>query len=71
MPRSWRYFGAVAEWLIATVLKTVVPQGTEGSNPSCSVELKDALQVVNVRAAIFAGRYNCGGESKLKMVLFD
>jgi hypothetical protein len=29
--------GAVAEWLKATVLKTVVPKGTGGSNPSCSV----------------------------------
>ena len=29
--------GAVAEWLIATVLKTVLPQGNGGSNPSCSV----------------------------------
>ena len=29
--------GAVAEWFKATVLKTVVPKGTGGSNPSCSV----------------------------------
>jgi hypothetical protein len=29
--------GAVAEWLKATVLKTVVSKGTGGSNPSCSV----------------------------------
>ena len=29
-------YGAVAEWFIATVLKTVVPKGTGGSNPSCS-----------------------------------
>jgi hypothetical protein len=28
--------GAVAEWFKATVLKTVVPKGTGGSNPSCS-----------------------------------
>ena len=27
----------MAEWLKATVLKTVVPQGTGGSNPSSSV----------------------------------
>ena len=30
------YYGAVAERLKATVLKTVVPTGTGGSNPSCS-----------------------------------
>ena len=29
--------GAVAEWLKATVLKTVLPTGNGGSNPSCSV----------------------------------
>ena len=29
--------GAVAERLIATVLKTVSPTGDGGSNPSCSV----------------------------------
>jgi integrase len=28
--------GAVAEWLKATVLKTVEPQGSAGSNPACS-----------------------------------
>ncbi len=27
----------MAEWFKATVLKTVVPKGTGGSNPSCSV----------------------------------
>ncbi len=32
------HFGAVAERLKATVLKTVVPKGTGGSNPSCSVQ---------------------------------
>ena len=30
--------GEMAEWSIATVLKTVVPQGTGGSNPSLSAE---------------------------------
>ena len=35
-------FGAVAERLKATVLKTVVPKGTGGSNPSCSVEFRRA-----------------------------
>jgi hypothetical protein len=29
-------FGAVSEWLKEAVLKTVVPQGTGGSNPPCS-----------------------------------
>jgi hypothetical protein len=28
--------GAVAEWFKAAVLKTAVPKGTGGSNPSCS-----------------------------------
>ena len=31
-----RFRGEVAEWSIAAVLKTVVPQGTGGSNPSLS-----------------------------------
>jgi hypothetical protein len=30
--------GGVTEWLKVTVLKTVVPQGTVGSNPSSSVK---------------------------------
>ena len=42
-PYAIRYtiykYGAVAEWFKATVLKTVVPKGTGGSNPSCSVVL--------------------------------
>ena len=29
-------FGEMAEWSIAAVLKTVVPRGTGGSNPSLS-----------------------------------
>ena len=29
-------FGEVAEWSKAAVLKTTVPKGTEGSNPSLS-----------------------------------
>ena len=41
--------GAVAEWLKATVLKTVVPKGTGGSNPSCSVQR--VLLVISVGAA--------------------
>lgn len=31
------FYGRVAEWPIASVLKTEVPQGTGGSNPSSSV----------------------------------
>ena len=30
-------YGAMAEWLKAAVLKTVVLRGTGGSNPPCSV----------------------------------
>jgi hypothetical protein len=30
------FFGEMAEWSIAAVLKTVVPKGTGGSNPSLS-----------------------------------
>jgi hypothetical protein len=32
----WR--GELAEWSIATVLKTVVPRGTVGSNPTFSAK---------------------------------
>jgi hypothetical protein len=35
MQRSSPY-GGVCEWLKQTVLKTVIPQGIEGSNPSAS-----------------------------------
>jgi hypothetical protein len=41
----------VAEWLKATVLKTVVPTGTGGSNPSCSgVSIEDisAFELSNI-----------------------
>ena len=31
-------FGEMVEWSITTVLKTVVPRGTGGSNPSLSAE---------------------------------
>ena len=31
--------GGVAEWSMAAVLKTVVPKGTGGSNPSASAVL--------------------------------
>lgn len=33
---SKHFYGAVAEWFKAAVLKTVVLQGTGGSNPPCS-----------------------------------
>ena len=33
----------MAEWSIAAVLKTVVPQGTVGSNPTFSAKIKNAL----------------------------
>lgn len=32
------YHGEMVEWSITTVLKTVVPRGTGGSNPSLSAE---------------------------------
>ena len=32
------YFGEVAEWSIAAVLKTVVLRGTRGSNPCLSAK---------------------------------
>ena len=32
-------FGGMAEWLKAAVLKTVVPQGTVGSNPTSSARI--------------------------------
>ena len=35
----YRYYGAVSEGFKEAVLKTAVPQGTEGSNPSCSETL--------------------------------
>lgn len=37
---EYYYFcrGELAEWSIAAVLKTVVPRGTGGSNPSLSAE---------------------------------
>ena len=35
--------GGLAEWSNAAVLKTVVPKGTGGSNPSASAVLKESL----------------------------
>ena len=34
------FFGEVAEWSIAAVLKTVDPQGSGGSNPSLSASAR-------------------------------
>ena len=43
-------FGEMVEWSITTVLKTVVPRGTGGSNPSLSANRlqKDFTKVVNL-----------------------
>jgi hypothetical protein len=40
------FSGAVSEWLKEAVLKTVVPQGTGGSNPPCSEKVFE-LAVLN------------------------
>ena len=49
-------FGAVAERLKATVLKTVIPKGIGGSNPSCSVSSKMAKnrQIFFSKISIFS-----------------
>ncbi len=39
-------FGAVSEWFKVTVSKTVVPQGTGGSNPPCSASVWSGDRVV-------------------------
>ena len=36
--------GEMAEWSNATVLKTVVPKGTGGSNPSLSTQFKTKIK---------------------------
>ena len=43
-------FGEMVEWSITTVLKTVVPRGTGGSNPPLSANRlqKDFTRVVNL-----------------------
>ena len=38
LPYLWDSIGEMAEWSIAAVLKTAVPQGTGGSNPSLSAK---------------------------------
>ena len=41
---SKHFYGAVAEWFKAAVLKTVVLQGTGGSNPPCSESFFSRIQ---------------------------
>src|SRR5690606_40713699 len=56
-PRSPRTLarGGVAEWPIAAVLKTVVPQGTGGSNPSASAMFPvDIARLDPLRACLLA-----------------
>ena len=45
-------FGEMAEWSNAVVLKTIVPQGTGGSNPSLSA-LVEPLQSNDCRGLFF------------------
>ena len=44
------FYGEMVEWSITTVLKTVVPRGTGGSNPPLSANRlqKDFTRVVNL-----------------------
>lgn len=51
-PLKDKGIGEVAEWSIAAVLKTVVLQGTGGSNPSLSAELTEQKWLVNGQKAI-------------------
>ena len=49
--------GGVAEWSMAAVLKTVVPKGTGGSNPSASAKMPyrdvcGAFSIINVTIAV-------------------
>jgi hypothetical protein len=45
----------MAEWSNAAVLKTVVPQGTGGSNPSSSATTEEPGQPEAVRVCYFNG----------------
>ena len=47
--------GEVAEWSNAPVLKTGVPQGTGGSNPSLSA-IDSVVQLVRIPACHAGGR---------------
>ena len=44
-------FGEMVEWSITAVLKTAVPRGTGGSNPSLSAELTGQKWSVNGQKA--------------------
>ena len=46
-----RYFGEMAEWSIAAVLKTVELRGSRGSNPFLSAELTGQKWSVNGQKA--------------------
>lgn len=48
---AWFDCGRVAEWSIAAVLKTVVPRGTGGSNPSPSAS-KNKIDASSQRSSI-------------------
>ena len=49
--------GRVAEWSMAAVLKTVVPQGTGGSNPSPSAKAFNGVVLDVVVVLRFPRRY--------------
>jgi hypothetical protein len=50
-------FGEVAEWSIATVLKTAVLQGTRGSNPCLSAINVDYQRIVKFTPIYTPKRY--------------
>ncbi len=54
------YYGEMAEWLIASVLKTEVLKGTGGSNPSLSAKNSSLAQWIR---ALRYGRRGWGFES--------
>ena len=49
-----RSFGEMAEWSIASVLKTDVLRGTGGSNPSLSAKVAD-----NERLLLLTAMFDC------------
>lgn len=58
------FLGQVAEWSIATVLKTVEPKGSESSNPSLSVYATIAQLVEQLICNQQVGGSNPSGSSK-------
>ena len=56
-PLTGCFIGAVSEWLKEAVLKTVVPQGTGGSNPPCS---GNGLHKIDSLAVAFLERCESG-----------